>query len=57
VTRPEEDLDPSHAGLGLGKMAVFAGVNEFPARVKCATLAWHTMKNAIEQAQEPAKTE
>lgn len=57
VTRPEEELDPAHAGVGLGKMAVFAGVNEFPARVKCATLAWHTMKNAIEDAHEPAKTE
>lgn len=57
VTRPEDELNPSHAGIGLGKMAVFAGVNEFPARVKCATLAWHTMKNAIEDAREPAHTE
>ena len=57
VTRPVAELDPAHAGLGLGKMAVFAGVNEFPARVKCATLAWHTMKNAVEGAAEPAKTE
>ena len=56
VTRPEANPDPDHA-LGMGKMAVFAGVNEFPARVKCATLAWHTMKNAIENANEPAKTE
>lgn len=31
----------------LGKLAVFAGVAEFPMRVKCATLAWHTMQNAI----------
>lgn len=31
-----------------GKMAIFAGVREFPARVKCASLAWHTMKSAIE---------
>ena len=57
VTRPHELDDPGHAGLGLGKMAVFAGVNEFPARVKCATLAWHTLKNAIEGADDPAKTE
>ncbi len=57
VTRPTDELDPSDAGLGLGKMAVFAGVNEFPARVKCATLAWHTMKNAVEGAEEAAKTE
>src|SRR5262252_4795181 len=31
----------------LGKLAVFSGVSEFPARVKCATLAWHTMKSAL----------
>ena len=31
----------------LGKMAVFTGVREFPARVKCASLAWHTMNNAM----------
>ena len=57
VTRPHEELDPADAGLGLGKMAVFAGVNEFPARVKCATLPWHTLKNALEDKQEAAKTE
>jgi len=31
----------------LGKLAVFSGVSEFPARVKCATLAWHTLKSAL----------
>ena len=31
----------------LGKLAVFAGVSEFPARVKCATLAWHTLQAAL----------
>ena len=41
-----------------GKLAVFAGVREFPMRVKCATLAWHTMKSAIEGAAEvPVTTE
>ncbi len=34
--------------LEIGKMAVFAGVREFPARVKCASLAWHTMIKALE---------
>jgi nitrogen fixation protein NifU and related proteins len=34
-------------GLELGKLAVFSGVSEFPARVKCATLAWHTLKSAL----------
>lgn len=33
---------------GLGKLAVFAGVREFPARVKCASLPWHTLKRALE---------
>ena len=42
---------------GLGKLAVFAGVREYPARVKCASLAWHTLKNAVEAADEVAKTE
>ena len=42
---------------GLGKLAVFAGVRAFPMRVKCATLAWHTLKNAIEGSGETAKTE
>ena len=32
----------------LGKLAVFEGVRQYPLRVKCATLAWHTLKNAIE---------
>ncbi|ENO89942.1 Fe-S cluster assembly sulfur transfer protein SufU [Thauera linaloolentis] len=40
-----------------GKLAVLAGVREFPARVKCATLAWHTLHNAIVGAQAPARTE
>ena len=41
----------------LGKLAVFAGVREFPIRVKCATLAWHTLKNALEGRGMIAKTE
>lgn len=57
VTRPNSELNPAHSGIGLGKMAVFAGVNEFPARVKCATLAWHTMKNALDGADVAAHTE
>ncbi len=42
---------------GLGKLAAFAGVAEFPARVKCATLAWHTLKAAMESAQNVVSTE
>ena len=41
----------------LGKLAVFSGVREFPVRVKCATLAWHTMKSALEGTGEVVKTE
>jgi nitrogen fixation NifU-like protein len=43
--------DPSKATTAaaeLGKLAVFAGVHEFPMRVKCASLPWHTMKAALE---------
>jgi nitrogen fixation NifU-like protein len=41
----------------LGKLAVFSGVREFPVRVKCATLAWHTLRAAIEGRAETVKTE
>ena len=41
----------------LGKLAVFAGVREFPARVKCASLAWHTMMNALHGKDEKVSTE
>ena len=40
-----------------GKLAVFAGVREFPVRVKCATLAWHTMKAALEGRDGGVSTE
>lgn len=41
----------------LGKLAVFAGVSEFPLRVKCATLAWHTMRAALRGDQQAVSTE
>jgi nitrogen fixation NifU-like protein len=41
----------------LGKLAVFSGVSEFPARVKCATLAWHTMKSALTGDSQTVSTE
>ncbi|GBD35244.1 Iron-sulfur cluster assembly scaffold protein IscU [bacterium HR36] len=41
----------------LGKLAVFSGVREFPVRVKCATLAWHTLRAALEGRQETVSTE
>jgi nitrogen fixation protein NifU and related proteins len=40
-----------------GKLAVFSGVREFPMRVKCASLAWHTLKAALAGKAEPVKTE
>ncbi len=41
----------------LGKLKVFAGVSKFPARVKCATLAWHTLQSALESEQKAGSTE
>ena len=41
----------------LGKLAVFSGVCEFPVRVKCATLVWHTLQAALEGKQEAISTE
>ena len=49
---------PPAAGTeGLGKLAVFAGVSEFPSRVKCAVLPWHTLRAALEGKTEKVKTE
>ena len=41
----------------LGKLTVFSGVSEFPVRVKCATLAWHTLRAALEGKEEVVSTE
>ena len=41
----------------IGKLAVFAGVHKFPARVKCAILPWHAVVAAVEGKQEPVTTE
>jgi nitrogen fixation NifU-like protein len=53
--------DPSRAGENaapdLGKLAAFSGVCEFPVRVKCASLPWHTLKAALAGADEPVTTE
>ena len=40
-----------------GKLAVFSGVREFPARVKCASLAWHTLHAALQAENTPVSTE
>lgn len=49
--------DAHPEGRDFGKLEVLSGVREFPARVKCATLAWHTLHNAIASAGEVAQTE
>lgn len=41
----------------LGKLAVFAGVSEFPVRVKCATLAWHALRAALQGKEQTVSTE
>ena len=43
--------------VDLGKLAVFGGVAEFPIRVKCATLAWHTLNAALHNDPNPVNTE
>ena len=50
---------PTHApgAPPLGKLAVFSGVCEFPVRVKCASLAWHTLKSALEDSPAKASSE
>jgi nitrogen fixation NifU-like protein len=42
---------------GVGKLAVFAGVHKFPARVKCAILSWHAAVAAVEGQDGPVTTE
>lgn len=48
---PMEDFD------NLGKLAAFSGVSEYPARVKCATLAWHTLHSALTSKEHRISTE
>jgi len=50
-----EQAAPDEAALG--KLVVFSGVKEFPVRVKCATLAWHTLRSALENKRQVATTE
>jgi len=51
-----EDVDP-HDDVSIGKLRVLEGVAEFPARVKCASLAWHTLKNALNSSDGVSGTE
>src|SRR5688572_16722390 len=49
-----DDFQPT---LELGKLAALSGVREFPMRVKCASLSWHTLKAALAHRQQPVSTE
>jgi nitrogen fixation protein NifU and related proteins len=51
------DVDPEVSAEAVGKLVVLAGVREFPVRVKCASLAWHTLEAALANSREVAKTE
>jgi nitrogen fixation NifU-like protein len=48
---------PDADASSLGKLAVFSGVRDYPVRVKCATLAWHTLRAALDGRQETVATE
>jgi nitrogen fixation NifU-like protein len=52
LTRP--DYTPS---MDLGKLAALSGVREFPVRVKCASLCWHTLNAALANQSQPVSTE
>lgn len=51
------ELDAEKNAEKLGKLVAFSGVSEFPARVKCASLAWHTVLAAIDKEQDVVSTE
>jgi nitrogen fixation protein NifU and related proteins len=57
VTTPAEQEVAEELTAQLGKLTVLAGVREFPIRVKCATLAWHTLKAALTGESSPVTTE
>ena len=66
VTEARELFEKFHAMItsdhevpaaDLGKLSVLAGVREFPTRIKCASLAWHTLHAALENKDEPVSTE
>ena len=56
-TEGVQDFEEISEETGLGKLSVFSGVCEFPARVKCASLAWHAVKTAIKNEGKVASTE
>ena len=57
LTGSGEEAAAELAGDDLGKLVAFGGVREYPVRVKCATLAWHTLRSALEQPGSTVSTE
>jgi len=53
LTQHESTIDP----ISLGKLGALSGVREFPARVKCASLCWHTLQAALQHDTHPISTE
>ena len=53
ITHP--DIEPDYDTLG--DLETLAGVNEYPTRIKCAVLAWHTMRSALNDDRETVTTE
>jgi nitrogen fixation NifU-like protein len=53
ITEPDAELDYE----ALGDLETLAGVNEYPTRIKCAILAWHTMRSALADSDAPVSTE
>ena len=51
------NADPLVHPERLGKLAVFEGVRNYPVRVKCASLAWHTLRSAVDAKDEVVSTE
>lgn len=51
------ETDAKFAKEDLGKLEVFSGICEYPVRVKCASLAWHTLKSALDEDNQAASTE
>jgi nitrogen fixation protein NifU and related proteins len=56
-SRVHDMVTTGHANGDMGKLAVFAGVHKFPARVKCAILPWHAAIAAVDGKAEPVSTE
>lgn len=52
-----DEIDDAASEFDLEKLRAFDGVRKYPSRVKCATLAWHALRAALDQSQNPATTE